>query len=178
MQHLLTSYLMFLHFKALDLIHCMWFKKKLVVANKKWKNSHIFVSVKNPIMCKQVRISWCHYRVNSSLLTTETFHLSFAMQNHIRRKFYKSMVQRDPPEPCPALRLSLKNFTARYLKPTLRANSIRIVHPNSTSIRSTLVRKRLYVSSSINARAGVYIVPCGECNKCYVGQSGKKILIG
>ena len=95
------------------------------------------------------------------------------VHSKIRRKFYSSMVQRNSPEPCPTRRLPLNNFTARYLKPTLRANNIRVVHPNSTSISSTLVRKRPCVSSSINDQAGVYIVPCGECNKCYVGQSGK-----
>ena len=64
-------------------------------------------------------------------------------------------------------------FPARHLKFSLRANNTRVVHPNSISISPTLVQKRPCVSTSIDDRARTYITLLEECNKCYIGQSGK-----
>lgn len=95
----------------------------------------------------------------------------------VRQKFYTSPVERVPPRTCPTVRLPLNDFTTNYAKPALRANNIRVVHPSVNSIGSKLVKRRPQLPTSRNERAGVYVIPCKDCDDRYIGQTGKKLSV-
>ena len=69
----------------------------------------------------------------------------------------------------PVLRLPFNKFTNDVLNPILRSHEIAIAHSSSNTLKSAVHKTRP------SQRGGVYAVPCGECPKVYIGQTGRDL---
>ena len=78
--------------------------------------------------------------------------------------------------------LQYKSFTvlpsmdgvSRQLKRILEGHGVRTVFRSTTTLRNHLVRPKDPVPPE--RRGGVvYMIPCGDCNKVYVGETGRPI---
>ena len=90
-----------------------------------------------------------------------------------RRKVYLGprRVERDNTKP--SLILPYSN-NAQLLNPVKQSNNVHIIHKKCNSIRSQLVRTKPKVANTDpNKACGTYVIPCGECDKVYVGETGR-----
>ena len=65
-----------------------------------------------------------------------------------------------------------------YIKLVLRSRNINVTHKSGNTLRSTLVNNRGQKPPSEPRRgAGVYIIPCENCDQCYVGETGRDFMV-
>ena len=55
----------------------------------------------------------------------------------------------------------------------LASKNIGVAHPASNTLRSRLSRTRPRQEVDDRSGPGVYVVKCGECDDCYVGETGR-----
>ena len=53
----------------------------------------------------------------------------------------------------------------------MRANNVDLAHRSGNTLKSNLVRTRPQNSSE----GGVYVIPCANCPKAYIGQTGRSL---
>ena len=92
----------------------------------------------------------------------------------VRRKFYtENNGERINSERKPTISLPYNNFCIKYVKPVFSSNDVRVVNSASNTIRNRLTRTRPCLPVTDSAGPGVYMVKCGECEQCYVGETGR-----
>ena len=74
----------------------------------------------------------------------------------------------------PTINIPYNNFPQDYIKPILRSKNINVTHKSGNTRRSTLVNNRGQKPPFEPRRgAGVYVIPCENCDQCYVGETGR-----
>ena len=71
----------------------------------------------------------------------------------------------------PIMKAPFNKFSQSVLGPMLRSHNIDLAHGSNNTIRSQLHKTRP------RQEGGVYIVPCKECDECYVGQTGRELSV-
>ena len=62
-------------------------------------------------------------------------------------------------------------FSGGVLGPMLLSQNVDVAHGSTNTLRSSLHKTRP------RGVGGVYVIPCKECDKCYVGQTGRDFKI-
>ena len=96
----------------------------------------------------------------------------------VRRKYYNSTsnsVSRVDHSGKPVISLPYNSFSNKYIKPLLAAEDSRVVHRSSNTLRRNLFKPKPPCSG--HSSSGVYVVPCGGCSMCYVGETGRDFSI-
>ena len=92
----------------------------------------------------------------------------------VRRKFFNnSSSDRTNTERKPTISLPYNDFCMNYVKPVFTSNNVRVVNSASNTIRKRLTRTRPCLPITDDAGPGVYMIKCGECEQCYVGETGR-----
>ena len=91
----------------------------------------------------------------------------------VKRKFYSAPPQSTPEEsqPPPTIALPHSHFVEKHVKPLFRANGSRVVTSSTCTLRNELVSNRPPCGEGVGG--SVYLIPCHDCEKVYVGQSGR-----
>ena len=92
-----------------------------------------------------------------------------SVHREVKKKFFNPSSNPLEREKLPTLRLPFNSFTNRFLTPILRCQKINVVHKSENTLRARLHKTRPH------CEGGVYIIPCQECQKCYIGQTGRKL---
>ena len=96
----------------------------------------------------------------------------------VRRKYYhfnnSSSSSRNDNSGKPVISLPYNSFSNKYIRPIFSAQDFIIVHGSNNTLRKNLFRPRhpKPPCSSLSG-SGVYVIPCGECSRCYVGETGR-----
>ena len=69
----------------------------------------------------------------------------------------------------PIMKAPFNKFSQSVLGPMLRSHNIELTHGSNNTIRSQLHKTRP------KQEGGVYIIPCKECDKSYIGQTGRAL---
>ena len=59
------------------------------------------------------------------------------------------------------------------VNPVFRENGCKIVHPATNTLRKSLVCNRPPRSEDVGDGAGVYRIPCVQCDSAYFGETGR-----
>ena len=91
----------------------------------------------------------------------------------VKRKFYSAPSQSLPEEnqPPPTIALPHTTFVNNYVKPLFRANGSRVVSSSTCTLRNHLISNRPPLEEGVGG--SVYSIPCLNCDKVYIGQSGR-----
>ena len=91
-----------------------------------------------------------------------------------KRVFSPSATDNDDGEPFSRISLPYSKFVENYITPVLRSNNVQVVHKTSGSIRKRLVRNQPPKQGDKRDMAGVYTIPCRDCDKAYYGETGRR----
>ena len=89
-----------------------------------------------------------------------------------RRHFGQGQPVRDGPQP-PTISLPHNDFTEKLIKPVFKAQGIRVVNKATNTLGAALFNKKCSPTAPTSPQAGVYVIPCRDCNRYYVGQTGQ-----
>ena len=98
------------------------------------------------------------------------------VHSSVKKKFHTRGVVEDPveePRP-PTIALPSTTFVEKHVKPLFKANGSRVVTTSKSTLKNQLVSNR-----PPNSEEGgvVYRVPCVECDKVYIGQTGRDFAV-
>ena len=114
-----------------------------------------------------------NYIKSSFLKLGYPLHFITKVLGDVRRKYYsQAQTSRDGPQP-PTISLPHNGFTEKYIKPVFKSQGIRVVNKATNTLGAALFNKRCSPNAPISPQAGVYVIPCNDCNRHYVGQTGQ-----
>ena len=93
----------------------------------------------------------------------------------VRKKYYNhnnNSVSQDDHSRKPVISLPYNEFSNKYIKPLFSAQNSRVVNSSNNTLRKNLFRPK-QSKPPCHPGSGVYIIPCGECSRCYVGETGR-----
>ena len=89
-----------------------------------------------------------------------------------RRYFWQGLTNRDGPL-VPTISLPHNDFTEKFIKSVFKSQGIRVVDKTTNTFGAAMFSKKCSPTTPIPSQAGVYVIPCNDCNRCYVGQTGQ-----
>ena len=99
----------------------------------------------------------------------------------VRKKYYNNnnvSVSQDDRSEKPVISLPYNNFSDRYIKPLFSAHNSKVVHGSNNTLRKNLFKPRYpKPPCSTLSSSGVYVIPCLECSRCYVGETGRNFSV-
>jgi hypothetical protein len=116
-----------------------------------------------------------HLKTETSTITNILHYNGFpTLKPHLKPKKEIAVRQKNTPTPTPTPRWATFTYTGKetYLITKLLKNTnIKIGFKTNNSILTTLARKKQY--TDINSKSGVYKLTCPDCEKAYIGQTGR-----
>ena len=112
-----------------------------------------------------------------------TSFLRLAYPNHIinaalsdaKRRFYSQKALNSFDNTSKFFSVPYNKSCGKLLSTIFRSQNINLVNRSSNSLRSQLVRTKPPCDSSQSG--GVYVIPCKDCDSCYVGETGRTLAI-
>ena len=89
-----------------------------------------------------------------------------------RRHFEQGQPNSESLQP-PTISLPHNLFTEKFIKPVLKAQGIRVYNKATHTLGAALFNKKFSPTAPTSPQAGVYVTPCRDCNRYYVGQTGQ-----
>ena len=147
-----------------------------------WHPLHVKRSVLFSLLLKAYRICDNKYRSNELDRLYENFRklrypFNFVEKVHrdVKRKFYSSSVSRDEPQNERKCNLTLpyNQLTKSIIRPILGSRNCSLTYRASNTIRSNLITTR--PGTNVDEASGIYSIPCNDCDKMYIGQTGRNL---
>ena len=103
-------------------------------------------------------------------------HVLEDVHSKVRRKITASHspVEEEEPDRPAWISLPYGRHVEQFVAPVMRSHNVRVVNKSSGSIKRRLVHNRPPRDSNRVDVAGVYTVPCKDCDKSYYGETGRK----
>ena len=96
-----------------------------------------------------------------------------SIHREVKKTFYGTPREAISAEYVPTIAIPYTNFSKNFIRPILSHNRCRTVHKYGNTLKRKLVRTRPPRKLDSTNGAGVYKIPCLECDKSYIGQTGR-----
>ena len=96
-------------------------------------------------------------------------HFINKVHRDVRRKHFSSDSSRREHVFKPSIKLPFNKYSNQIVSPILRSHGAKVYHASNNTIRSSLVK------NAPPKQGGVYFIPCKECPKVYIGQTGRAL---
>ena len=98
-------------------------------------------------------------------------HFVSKVHRDVRRKHFQSdFIPREQIFK-PSIKLPFNKYCNKIVSPILRSHGAKVYHASNNTIKSRLV------NNAPPKQGGVYFIPCKECPKVYIGQTGRSLQI-
>ena len=100
-------------------------------------------------------------------------HFMDSLHREVKKTSYGTPRETSSADYVPTIVIPHTNFNKNFIRPILSHNRCRTVHKYGNTLKRKLVRTRPPRKLDSTNGAGVYKIPCLECDKSYIGQTGR-----
>jgi len=147
-----------------------------------WHPEHVKRSVLFSLLLRAYRICDTTFRSNeldrlyaSFKKLRYPFHFVERVHRDVKRKFFSRNVSNNNAESERRCTLSLpyNELTKTFIRPILNTQNCQVAYKASNTIRSSLVKTKPRIRN--DESAGIYSIPCHDCERIYIGQTGRTL---